>query len=269
MRLWPALLLLAGCGSGPEIPPGKLVSNNPCVDAILAEVADPDAIGAVSLWSHRASSGSAPLAWARAFPGIGAEAEDIIAARPRIALIGDLGPGDALDRLGIANERFGVADSVAQSIEQVRRVAELAGRPGAGEDLSHRIEAATRPATPPPASGAPSSIEPAAIFWLSGGFVPGEGTLQDELLTRAGFRNASRRYALKRWDVLPMEVLLANPPDVIFTPARQSAGPGMFGRRDALALLGMRTRVVSFPEHLLNCGGPSIIATMQILRRAR
>ena len=37
--LWPAVLLLAGCSGGPEVAPGGIVSNNPCIDAILAQVA--------------------------------------------------------------------------------------------------------------------------------------------------------------------------------------------------------------------------------------
>ena len=94
--------------------------------------------------------------------------------------------------------------------------------------------------------------------------------MQDELLTRAGFRGAGERYALKRWDMLPLETLLANPPDVIFTP---TVGGGEDARAIAvrLRLLGKLKnppRIVEFPDRLMNCGGPTILEVMTILRRA-
>jgi len=71
-RLWPALLCLAGCSGGPEVAPGGIVSNNPCIDAILADVA-PNSVAAVSSWSHDPESASAPLDWARARPALGGD----------------------------------------------------------------------------------------------------------------------------------------------------------------------------------------------------
>ena len=36
--VWPLVLLLGGCSGQPSIAPGGIVSNNPCIDAILAEM---------------------------------------------------------------------------------------------------------------------------------------------------------------------------------------------------------------------------------------
>lgn len=259
MRFWPALLLLAGCGSGPEIPAGKIVSNNPCVDAILAEIGDPAQIGAISAWSKREASASAPQNWARRFPALGSGAEEIIAARPSVALVGGFGSTDALDRAGIPYRRFGVPVTVEESIGQVHEMASAIGRESAGEELARRIEAAA----------APSPAGPTAIIWLSGGFVPGKGTLQDEMLARAGFRNASATYGLNQWDVLPLETLLANPPEVIFTPLPSGGERALLERHRVLAKLTPAPRVVGFPDKLLNCGGPSIVTAMHILKAAR
>ena len=41
-------VLLGGCAPQPAIAPNRIVSNNPCIDAVLAEVAAPQQIGAVS-----------------------------------------------------------------------------------------------------------------------------------------------------------------------------------------------------------------------------
>jgi len=263
----PALLLTA-C-TQPSIPPGKIVSNNPCVDAILAEIAAPGQVGAVSAWSHDAASASAPLAWAKAYPAIGASAEEIIAARPRLALIGSFGNAAPLIKAGVPHIAFGVPVSVTESIAQVRAVAKAIGRVEAGERLVEEVEAGST--LPQRVRGALERHKPTAIIWLSGGFVPGKVTLQDELLSRAGYRNASAAYGLDQWQVLPLETLLRKPPDIIFTPLIEhgEAGRALSMRHRVLSRLRPAPQVIAFPDKLLNCGGPTIIAAMRVMRAER
>lgn len=265
-RIWPVLmLLLASCAAEPRIAPGQIVSNTPCVDAVLAEIAAPGQIGAVSIWSHDPTSASAPLDWARAHPALGLTAEEVIAAQPKLLLTGNLAAGGtnaALRAAGIPLRTYGVPLNVADSISQIRDIAAAIGRQPQGEDLAKAIERAAKPRTLP----RPMS----AIIWQSGGFVPGKGTLQDDLLARAGYRNASALYGLKQWDILPVEHVLANPPDLIFMPesATGSDNRELASRRKLLARLGNRTRIIAFPDKLLFCGGPSIIAAMHRLKAA-
>ncbi len=258
-------MTVGGCSSAPAIPPGQIVSNNPCVDAILAEVAASGQVGAVSHWSQSAASGSAPLAWARRYPALGAGAEEIILARPKLALIGNFGTTAPLDAAGVWHLGFGVPVSVADSVSQVRQIASAIGRVQQGEALAARIEGAVGTV------GGTASLKPTAIIWLASGFAPGKGTLQDEMLARAGFRNASATYGLSQWDVLPVEALLRRPPDVIFTPVSASGADGraLSLRTRLLGKLNPRPRVIPFPEHLLNCGGPTIIKAMAIMKSAR
>lgn len=263
LRLWPALLLLAGCSGGPEIVPGKIVSNNPCIDAILWRVAAPGQIGAISQWSHDPDGASAPLDWAKRIPALGPTAEEAIAARPRLLLTGNLagaGTNAAIAKAGITIVSAGVPATITDSITQVRLVAKAIERTDAGEALVREIETAALPQQP----------RGSAIIWQTGGFVPGKGTLQDELLTRAGFTNASARYGLAQWDVLPMETLVRNPPDVIFMPtkAKGDDARALAARERLLRHLSGRTRIVPFPDRLLFCGGPTIIEAMRMLRSA-
>lgn len=263
--IWPLLLLLAGCGQERAIAPGQIVSNNPCVDAILAEIAAPEQIGAVSIWSHDPAATSAPLRWSRARPALGLTAEEVIAARPRLLLTGNLalgGTNAAIAQAGIPMRTYGVPATVEESIAQVGDIGRAIGRDEAAEALADRIAEATHPRQGP--------HRKTAIIWQSGGFVPGQGTLQDELLARAGFANASKIYGLKQWDVLPIETLLQNPPDIIFMP---DAGKGEEGRELAaraklLRHLGGRTKIIPFPDKLLFCGGPTIIDAMARMRQA-
>jgi iron complex transport system substrate-binding protein len=260
LALTALLLGVSGCSAPGSIASGRIVSNNPCVDAILARIADPPTIGAVSVWSADPRSASAPVAWAAAYPFIGSTAEEVIAAKPKLALIGAFGDPKPLERAGIRHLRFGVSGSVNESVMQVREIAAAIGRRQEGERLAGQIAVAARPRAPTGRS---------AIIWLSGGFVPGKGTLADEMLSRAGFRNASARYGLNQWDILPVETLVLNPPDVIFTPAAHAGDRSAALRQTLISRLRPAPAVIPFPEHLFNCGGPSIVEAMAILESAR
>ena len=107
---------VAGCASQPVIAPHGVVSNNPCIDAVLAQIALPGQNSAVSIYSHEPDSASAPLAWARQLPAIGISAEEILLARPKMVLTGNLASGGTnafLARAGIKTVALGVAPTVA------------------------------------------------------------------------------------------------------------------------------------------------------------
>jgi iron complex transport system substrate-binding protein len=257
-------LLLGGCSSGPAIVPGGIVSANPCVDAVLAEIAAPSQIAAISAFSHDADSASAPLAWARKHPAVGITAEEIIAARPRLLLTGNLastGTNTALTKAGVKIITFGVPATVEESVAQVRQVAHAIGREAAGEALVGRIEKNLVRS-----DGHSSKIS--ALIWQAGGFVAGKGTLQDELLARAGFSNASETYGLKQWEQLPLETVIRKPPVVIFmaSSAEGDEARTLAVRKRMIARLGGKTRIVPFPDKLLFCGGPTIIDVMRVLK---
>jgi iron complex transport system substrate-binding protein len=268
MRLGWCLLVafaLAGCARPPVIAPHGVVSNNPCIDAVLAEIALPGQISAVSIYSHDADSASAPLAWARQLPAMGMSAEELLLARPKLVLTGNLASSGAnamLARAGIKSVALGVAPTIADDMQQIRTIAAALDRTDAGEALISDILESL------PNSQFSGPII-SAIIWQNGGFVPGKGTLQDELLARHGFRNASAQYGLSSWGVLPLETLIRNPPMVIFMPtnARDSDASETRARQELLSHLGGRTRIVDFPDRLLFCGGPTIIKVSAILKK--
>ncbi|WP_373473578.1 ABC transporter substrate-binding protein [Sphingorhabdus lacus] len=268
--VWPLVLLLSGCSGQPSIAPGGIVSNNPCIDAILAEIAAPGQVAAVSVYSHDADSASAPLDWARQYPALGTGAEDILAAKPRLVLTGNLassGTNAALAKAGIKVVAVGVAATLEEDVAQVRRIAKSINRVDAGEALVARMLASQGDAR----DNLPQDQAPSAIIWQNGGFVAGTGTLQDELLRRHGFRNASASFGLQSWGVLPLESLIRNPPQVIFMPVtpQGDADRELASRQKLLKHLGGKTRIVPFRDQLLFCGGPTVIKVAQIFEDAR
>jgi iron complex transport system substrate-binding protein len=263
-KCWPLLLLLGSCSGQPTIAPNRILSNNPCIDSVLAEIAAPGQIAAVSIYSHDANSASAPLAWAQALPALGTSAEEIIAARPALLLTGNYAMGGtnaALAKAGVKTLALGVPATIAENAAQIRQIARAIGRVDAGEILVHKIEAATEPL---------STLHKTAIIWQNGGFVAGKGTLQDAMLERAGFTNASIAYGLKQWDILPMETLIRKPPSVIFMPtnAKGMDKNALVMRNKLLRHVQGKTRVIAFPDRLLFCGGPTIIKAMTVFHPA-
>jgi iron complex transport system substrate-binding protein len=267
-------LLLNGCNSGPPQPaflatPSRIVSMNPCVDAILMKVADPAHIVAVSHYSHDPRSASVPVAWARQYPAVSDAAEDVIAAKPDLVIAGQhvsIQTISALQRLGIPILQVAVPESVVQSTQQITDIAAQIGRPAQGVQLNGEINAALSAAQ---SQGAPVT----ALIWQGSGLVPGKDTLADEMLTRTGFRNLSAALGLKKWDVLPLEGLLAQPPRVLLSGEANMGESSQDANRmlshPALRKARAHIQVAHFPSSLLNCGGPTIIKTAQRLAHIR
>jgi len=258
---------------GPLPAPQRIVSLNPCVDAVLYRIAEPQRIAAISNYSQDPAATSVPLNWARRFRGIYGTAEEVIALKPDLVIASvhtDLATRTALTKAGIRLVLAGVPASIAESRAGISDIATAIGRPAAGAALNATIDRALAEARP-----APGARPIPALIYEVGGLVPGSGTLADELLTRAGFRNASRDYGLKMWDVLPIEPLVAHPPRVILTNIERRRPDGSFTdatrsmRGRALAMLGKRVTVADFAPSLLYCAGPNLIAASKQLAAVR
>lgn len=260
-----AMMALAACGgqsvqrpAGRSAPAGalpRIVSINPCVDAVLMQIADPRQIAGISHYSRDARATSVPLAWANRFAAVSGTAEEVVALAPDLVIAGGhVEPSTiaALDRMGIPLVQIGVPETAKESIEQVRTIAGAIHRTAAGDALIGRIEQAIADAAP--AGGRPVP----ALIWQGGGLVPGTGTLADDLLNKSGYRNVSADYGLKQWDVLPLEPMIARPPRVLLSGGANGQGDRMLGH-PVLDRLKQRIAVRPYPNRLLQCGGPTII----------
>ncbi len=261
IALLAALPWLVSAAPMPRAP--RVVSINPCVDAVLRHVADPAQIVGISHYSQDARATSVPLGWAGRFHATSGTAEEVVALRPDIVLAGPhVEPATiaALKRMRIALVQYPVAESVPDSMAQVRAIAAATGHADRGDALAARIAAAAVPARVSPVG---------ALVWQGSGLVPGKGTLTDDLLGRAGFRNMSAAYGLKRWDVLPLEYLVADPPRVLLSSAPAGVTDDRMTGHPAVQRLRKHITVAAYPTRLMNCGGPTIVAAMARLRQVR
>lgn len=249
--------------------PRRVVSLNPCLDAILVRVADRSQIAALSHYSRdRGSSSIVDIA--QVLPFTYESAEEVVALRPDLLLSGNhTSPATraALARMGLHAEEFPVPESVEASLAQVARVARLVGRPDRGETLIAAIRAAIAAAAP-----APGTPRLSALVYQSNGFASARGTLVDEMLRRTGFDNVAPRYGLKRTANVPLERLIADPPDVLLAGIPKPGAPSWADRvleHPALSQVSARMRREVFPQRLMNCGGPVLIETARALASAR
>lgn len=268
------VLALAACApaavpAGEETQGPRIVSLNPCTDAILAEVADPQQILALSHYSHDPAASSMDPAQAARWPATRGTVEEVLALRPDVVLASsylDPATGAAFARLDLPLEQVGVAANVAESHAQVRRIARLVGHPERGEALVARIDAALAAAAP--MQGSPLVT---TVVWQQGGLVPGEATLITDLLRRTGLVNDADARGLGQADILGLEAVLADPPQVLLpvTDARNAGqGDRLLLGHPALAKL-TQTTVATFDPRLNYCGGPTIIRAVARLAEVR
>lgn len=257
MRAGLLALALAGCTfAPPPAPDGQptIVSLNPCTDAILAEVADPAQILAISHYSHDPRASSMDPAAARHFRATGGTAEEVVALAPDVVVgssFMDPATRTALGDLGLRVETFASPGTVEESVAQVRALAKLAGHPRRGEALVRRIEASLAP---------PPGLPVEAALWQGGGIVPGKGTLVSDLLQRAGFASYAEARGMAQGDYLSLERIAADPPELLLVAGEER------GQRHPILARIPGLKVARFEPRLFYCGGPSIPRAMERLR---
>ena len=249
--------------------PGRIVSLNPCLDAILIELVEPGHIAALSHYAREASSSTIADRAAR-LPFTYGAAEEIVALAPDIVLAShhnSIATRNALERLGVRVELFGVPNSVEESLAQIARVADAVSEGGRGAALADAIALALRAAAPPPGE---KPIE--ALVFQARGLVAGEGTLLDDMLRRTGFVNVAARYGVRQWGNVPLERIVADPPQILLA-AEASPGAPTWAERvlshPALAAIAHKMKRGPFPEAQLYCGGPVLLKTAATLASAR
>ncbi len=260
---------LSACGAGQsdrtleEFP--RIVSLNPCTDAILAEIADPAQILALSHYSHEPESTSMALEKSLQYRAISGTVEEVSALDPDMILASSFMPpasAKALDDLGFTSEKFGIASDVESSFAQIRKVANIAGHPQRGEALITQITDAIRDAKKNAAHTRPDEAI-SAVLWQPGEIVPGDQALIGQLMQEAGFSNHSAAIGLGQADYLSLEAVLANPPDLLLI-----AGSSRGQQHPALKQL-TQTKVERLDPSMLYCAGPTIIRTVERLAEIR
>jgi iron complex transport system substrate-binding protein len=248
--------------------PARIVSLDLCTDQLLVELVERNRIAAVTHLLGDASVSAIPEQ-ARGLRITRGGAEDVLRYDPDLVLAGPFGVSatvDLLRRLG----RNVVVVPLPQDLDgvraSVRAVAVAVGEVGKGEaliaELDRRVSALAPTAGPPPT----------AVIYQVGGTVSGPGSLADAALTAAGFRNMSADYRLTRGGLVPLESLVARPPDLLVLASnteeyRTALADNL--RHPVIRLLRQRGASLELPWRLWLCGTPHIADAIELLSEAR
>lgn len=249
--------------------PMRIVSLNMCVDSIVIDLVSHDRIAALSHYA-RDPQRSTIAEVARHLPITYETAEEVVALRPDLVLTSRhsaIATRNALQRVGIRFELFDVPGTITESLDQVRQVARLLGAEREGEVMVARIEAALN------AARLPATQEPlTAAIYQPGGLSAGANTVVGELMELTGLQNVAARYGVTQYRPLPLEVLVASPPDVLLVGETAPGAPLRAEKvvtHRALRALEPQMSQSAFPARLLYCAGPTMIEATAALVRAR
>jgi iron complex transport system substrate-binding protein len=248
--------------------PSRIVSLDLCTDQLLVELVERGRIAAVTHLLGDASVSAIPDK-ARGIAITHGAAEDVLRYDPDLVLAGPFGVSatvDLLRRLG----RNVVVVLQPQDLDgvrfSVRAVAGAVGEVAKGEslvaDFDRRLSGLAAPAGPPAT----------AVIYQIGGTVSGPGSLADAALAAAGFRNMSAAYRLTRGGQVPLESLVAKPPDLLVLASntdeyRTALADNL--RHPIIRLLRQRGASLELPWRYWLCGTPHVADAIELLARAR
>lgn len=241
-------------------PPRRVVSTNLCTDQLAMMIARPEQIASLSRLARNAELSDMAEA-AQAFPINDGHAEELVPLAPDLVLAGIYTARSTvsiLRRLGYRVEEFAPPRSFADIRTDILRMGDLLGRPGRAAALVADFDARLAAARGPLAVGA----LPVAVIYHVGNRAEGRGTLADDVLAMAGWRNLATELGIENSGTLPLELLVMKHPDAVLvgtaeaewtTPAQPNHAHPVFE-----ALAG-KARLAVMPDRWSLCGSLGVI----------
>lgn len=250
--------------------PKRVVSLNLCTDILSLSLAEPSQL--VSVSHIAADPVSSPVAEAAKNYHLNRSGlEEILSLKPDLVLASVYTAPHilaALERVGIAVERFGYAQSFADIAQQITQMGQVLGQQQKAEmqigEINRTIGAAKKTAQPV-----------TALLYEPNGYTSGAGTLADEIMKQLGIINlaaADNRLAAGR---VSLEDLIRLKPDMIIEPEfyEKPALAYQNYRHPVMQALvserGRKTQHVAVPGRYWSCGSIYTLEAVRILQRAR
>jgi iron complex transport system substrate-binding protein len=265
--------MLAGLAMAPALAhadgvPQRIVTLNACADQIVVDLVPRERIRAVS---HLAADPltSAVAEKARGIPWTRGNAEEVLAFDPDLVIAGEYTtPATValLERLGLKVLKVPGASDFEGARAVTRLIADAVGEREKAErwlaDFDRHIAAASSTA----------AWRPKAVVYQVNNLASGPGSIADTVLRAAGFRNLTAELNLGPGGQLPLEALVADPPDLIILSGpvdeyRTVVADNL--RHPALAAL-MRTHMTTtLPWRLWLCATPHLAEAVERLAAVR
>lgn len=188
----------------------RIVSINLCSDQLVLNLVEPDRIKSLT-WN---AADPRVSRYTKAATGVHlnhGRVEEIIAIDPDVVIAGSfsrLSGGALLERIGFNLYYIDPVNSIEGAFEQIRSFGEAFGVSVAADAMIDDIR--TRLA----ATLDIQQTLPVAIHYIPGGFSYGSGTLFDDILTAAGYRNLATEIGGPGYPSISLEDLVMHPLDL-------------------------------------------------------
>lgn len=270
MRLFLAALAIMSF-SLPTAGQQRIASLNLCTDLMLLELVDPRRIASLSYWAADPDLSYLADRTSGLHLNQGL-VEQILPQRPDLVLAGqfsDVRVIGLLRRLGYRVEVMDVPLTLDRMREHILAFGELVGEAAAASALADEIEQALARLSATSRQLQDGDVgAPLAVIYGPQGVSPGKGTLMDDLLALAGYRNLASEVGVVSYGTLALERLVMAQPDLLIvddlSTNRDSVAHQAL-RHPVLAKLFSGDRVVELPPRLTACVGPAAVEVVDRL----
>lgn len=242
----------------------RVFSADFCADQLVLALAAPKDIAALS--PDAARDFSFMRAEAGGLPRARPDAEEAFSRKADIVLRFWGGDPARLDRLGVRTVTLGYAPDFGAVRSIVETAADALGRQAQGEALVAAMDARLA------AIAARGQTGLRALYVTPGGVTAGKGTMIDAIFAAAGVVNIAAEDGAAGWPALPLERLVAAPPDLIiagfFDGASVNADNWSAARHPGFARAFSQTRVIRLPADLISCPGFFSVDAAEFIRHA-
>ncbi|MDR0213973.1 MAG: ABC transporter substrate-binding protein [Comamonas sp.] len=251
----PIGVLCAQSADGPSErrTPERIVSLNLCTDQLLLQLVPHERIAALSHVSQDPRS-SALHAQAAALPTVRGNAEEVLALKPDLVLVGTYTTRHTnamLRKFGIQVVAIPGANSFEDVRKEIREVAQAVNEELRGEQLIARFDHRLAQLL-----ASVSTEKKVAMRYSAGGYTAGTNTLYDAIFEAAGLENGARQAKVKGYGRMPMERLIAQRPAIIlgsdYKPETPTQGNRMLTHP---AIKGLHAKDVVLESRDIVCGG--------------
>ncbi len=250
-----------------------MVSTNLCADLLLLRLAAPEQILSVS---HQAQdpAQSPAVASASQYPANRGAVEEILYLKPQIALtyLGWSGRPHAglLSEQGIELVPLPYPSEIEDALSMTLDIAQAIGREAVGQQEVARARARIEALS---AAAADAAVAPRALYLRPNGGSAGSDTYVDAMLELLGLRNLAAESGIRGWGTLPLERLVANPPDLLLLGYFDQAQPqskSRYGRHPLFSTLLEQVPSIQMPSNSAwGCGGLELIDAAELIAARR
>jgi iron complex transport system substrate-binding protein len=198
-------------------PAKRIVSINLCLDALIIKLVEPERVDSLYYLSANPQFSSVAED-AKKYNLNHGLAEEIVPRNPDLVLAGTYTSSDLkalLKQLGFRVEVLDLPQSLNDISAHIRRFGTLVDRSVQAEVMAQTLEQ-----TLAQLDAVQKKITPISGFWYSSnGIVVGGDTLENELMTRAGFHNIALDKKISGFKQLDLEELILSHPKVLIIEA--------------------------------------------------